>query len=116
MQLVKFGSYVPPAPTKYSLTVQDINSGDSGRGETGVMSRERVRAGVYKLSLEFTNITSADVLKIKNAISSEEIKVTFFDGSDVSAIMYAGDRSLDLKSVDDESNCFWDTSFNLVEY
>ena len=116
MQLVKFGSYVPPAPTKYSLTVQDIDSDDSGRGETGVMSRERVRAGVYKLTLEFTNITSTDVLKIKNAIASEQIKVTFFDGSDVTATMYSGDRSLDLKSIDDESNCFWDMGFNLVEY
>ena len=68
MQLVKLGSYVPPSPTKYSLEVSHIHSKDTGRGETGYMSRERVRAGVYKLTLGFTNITSDQVLAINNAI------------------------------------------------
>ena len=116
MQLVKFGTYTPPAPTKYSLTIQDIDSESTGRGETGVMNRERVRAGVYKLSLGFTNLSSNDVLKLKQAISSDSIDVTLFDGSDVSAKMYSGDRTLDLKTIDDESNCYWDMNFNLTEF
>lgn len=116
MKLVQLGSYTPPSPTKYSLEISDIDSEDTGRGETGVMSRERVRAGVYKLSLGFTNLTSEQVLAIKQAISPEEITVKFFDGSQVNANMYSGNRTLDLKSVDDESNCFWDMSFNLTEF
>ena len=80
------------------------------------MSRERVRAGIYKLALGFTNITSDDVLAIKEAISGEEITVELFDGSTVSAQMYSGNRKLELKSVDDNSNCFWDMSFNLTEF
>lgn len=115
MQLIKIGSYTPPTPTKYSLEVSDIDSEDTGRGETGYMSRERVRAGIYKVSLEFTNITSDEVLAIKQAISPEEFTVQLFDGSIVSAEMYAGNRTLNLKSIDDESNCFWDMSFNLTE-
>ena len=116
MQLVKLGSYYPPTPTKYSLEISDIDSEDTGRGETGYMSRERVRAGIYKLALGFTNITSDDVLSIKEAISGEEITVELFDGSTVSAQMYSGNRTLELKSVDDNSNCFWDMSFNLTEF
>lgn len=116
MQLVKLGSYYPPTPTKYSLEISDIDSEDTGRGETGYMSRERVRAGIYKLALGFTNITSDDVLAIKEAISGEEITVELFDGSTVSAQMYSGNRKLELKSVDDNSNCFWDMSFNLTEF
>ena len=116
MQLVKFGSYVPPAPTKYSLDISDIDSEDTGRGETGYMSRERVRAGVYKLALAFTNISSEEVLAIKNAIATEEIDVELFDGSTVSVKMYSGNRTLELKSIDDESNCSWDMSFNLTEF
>lgn len=116
MNLVSFGGYVPPAPTTYSLDIQDIDSEDSGRGETGYMTRERVREGLYKLSLAFTNITSADVLGIKNVISSEEITVTLFDGQYVTVKMYVGNRKLDLKSIDDEANCYWDMSFNLTEY
>lgn len=116
MNLVKFNGYAPPAPTKYSLDIQDIDSEDSGRGETGYMTRERVREGIYKLSLGFTNITSDEVLAIKNAISSEEVMVTLFDGTSVDAKMYAGNRTLELKSIDDEANCYWDMSFNLTEY
>ena len=116
MNLVSLNGYTPPAPTEYSLDIQDIDSEDSGRGETGYMTRERVREGLYKLSLAFTNITSDDVLDIKNAISSEEIMVTLFDGTSVDAKMYVGNRTLKLKSIDDEANCFWDMSFNLTEY
>ena len=116
MKLVKFGSYSPPAPTKYSLTLQDIDSEDTGRGESGYMVRERVREGIYKLSLTFTNISSDDVLSIKRAISASSVNVTLFDGEEVSAKMYAGERQLELKSVDDSSNCFWDMSFSLTEF
>lgn len=116
MQLVKFGDYTPPAPTEYSLDIQDIDSEDTGRGETGVMNRERVRAGVYKLALSFTNLSSDDVLNIKNAISPASISVELFDGSTVNANMYVGNRTLKLKSIDDNSNCFWDMNFNLTEY
>ena len=116
MELVTFGRYTPPTPTKFSLDIQDIDSEDSGRGETGYMVRERVREGIYKLSLAFTNITSDDVLNIKEAISPALIKVMLFDGNYVNVDMYVGNRSLALKSVDDEGNCYWDMSFNLTEY
>lgn len=116
MKLIKFGSYVPPTPTEYDVEIQDIDSEDTGRGETGYMTRERVRAGIYKVSLGFTNITSDDVLKIKEAIEPEEVTVKLFDGETVTAKMYSGNRKLTLKSVDDKANCFWDMSFNMTEF
>ena len=116
MELVSFGNYTPPSPTEYSLELQDIDSEDTGRGETGYMVRERVREGIYKLSLVFTNITSDDVLLMKEAISPASIDVTLFDGSDVTVQMYVGNRSLKLKSIDDLGNCFWDMSFNLTQF
>lgn len=116
MQLVKLGAYTPPSPTKYSLEIMDIDSEDTGRGETGYMSRERVRAGMYKLALGFTNISSDEVLAIKNAIAPEEITVALFDGSTVTVKMFAGNRTLDLKAIDDMANCSWDMSFNLTEF
>lgn len=116
MQLVKFGAYIPPAPTQYSLDIQDVDSAETGRGETGHMSRERIRAGIYKLSLGYTNLTSEEVLKIKQAISPEEITVELFYGDTVTAQMYVGNRTLSLKSIDNDANCFWDMSFSLTEY
>ena len=116
MNLIKFGSYSPPSPTKYSLTLQDIDSEDTGRGESGYMVRERIREGIYKLSLTFTNISSDDVVSIKSSISNSSVNVTLFDGGEVTAKMYVGDRQLELKSIDDDANCFWDMSFSLTEY
>ena len=115
MTLIKFGNYVPPTPTEYSVDMQDIDSADTGRGETGYMNRERVRANLYKVKVKFNNITSDDVLAIKSAISSAQFSVSFFDGETITATMYAGDRSLVLKSVDDTAKCYWDMSFNLTE-
>ena len=116
MNLIKFGGYTPPAPTSYSVEIQDIDSADTGRGETGVMSRERVRAGIYKVSVTFSYIKSSDVLAIKKAIKPSSVDVTLFDGEHVHADMYAGAKTLTLKSIDDNSNCFWDMSFNMTEF
>lgn len=116
MQLIKIGNYTPPTPTKYALDIQDIDSADTGRGETGYMARERVREGIYKATLGFTNITSDEVLLMKEALSPESIQVTLFDGTNVTVSMFSGNRSLTLKSVDDDANCFWDMSFSLTEF
>ena len=116
MNLVSFGGYTPPTPTQYELELEDIDSADSGRGETGYMTRERVREGIYKLKVGFTNITSDEVLAIKNAISPAEVNVSLFDGETVSAKMSVGKRTVTLKAVDDTSACFWDMSFNMTEF
>ena len=115
MRLIGFGNYTPPAPTEYSVDMQDIDSADTGRGETGYMNRERVRANLYKIKVKFSNITSDDVLAIKRAIAPAQFNVSLFDGDTVTANMYAGDRTLTLKSIDSNANCFWDMSFNLTE-
>lgn len=116
MRLIKFGSYTPPSPTEYEVEIQDIDSEDTGRGETGYMTRERVREGIYKVSIGFTNLTSNQVLAIKNAINPERIQVELFDGTLTTAQMYVGNRKLTLKSIDDDANCFWDMSFSLTEF
>ena len=115
MRLIGFGDYTPPAPTEYSVDMQDIDSADTGRGETGYMNRERVRANLYKVKVKFSNITSDDVLAIKRAIAPAQFSVSLFDGDTVTANMYAGDRTLTLKSIDSNANCYWDMSFNLTE-
>lgn len=117
MKLISFGDYQPGVnPTEYSVTLQDIDSSDTGRGETGVMSRERVRAGIYKVTVTFKNISSDEVLNIKQAISPASVSVTLFDGDYVEADMFAGDRTLTLNSIDDNANCLWDMSFSMTEF
>ena len=38
MQLIKFGNYMPPTPTKYSLTLQDIDSDDTLNQNTAAIA------------------------------------------------------------------------------
>lgn len=117
MNLITIGSYTPAEnPTKYDVDIQDIDSSDTGRGETGYMNRERVRENVYKISLGFTNIPSDMVAALKEALAPDSISVTFFDGSSVTADMYVGNRTLKLKSVDDMCNCYWDMDFSLTQF
>ena len=44
MALITIGSTDMPAPTKYSVTLQDIDSANTARTETGELVRDRVRA------------------------------------------------------------------------
>lgn len=48
MNLIKIGSYNTPPPVSYSVTASDLDSSESGRSESGYMSRERIRGGVKK--------------------------------------------------------------------
>ena len=80
MTLVKFGEDTPPTPTKYEVEIQDIDGEGTGRGETGYMDRERVRAGVYKLSLEFSSDIIYDIDLIKNSVDSNSSKWEDFFG------------------------------------
>lgn len=115
MSLIKFGAYTPTEePTTYSVTVSDLDSDGSGRSETGVMTRKRIRAGLYKISVGWTNIDDTLRSGILNAISGSFFSVTFNDGSDVTEQMYVSDRSNELKYTDSSGTRFWDVSFDLV--
>ena len=47
MSLIKFGNFIPTEePTTYSVTLSDLDSDGSGRSETGVMTRKRIRTGL----------------------------------------------------------------------
>ncbi|MEG1298304.1 MAG: DUF6711 family protein [Anaerovoracaceae bacterium] len=115
MKLLKLDGYACPSPTKYDVTLQSIDSDSTGRNEKGIMSREMVRAGVYKIQADWTNLTSAQTAAILSRAAKESISVAFEFGGTKTAKMYAGDRELQLKSVDG-NNCVWDLGFSLVEF
>jgi hypothetical protein len=120
MALIKINGIDMPAPTKLNVTLQDIDSENTQRTETGLLTRDRVRAGVYKLSITWL-VTTANLKKITDAVSAAKFSVTFFDpttNSNPTKDMYSGDRAGDLKHYDqkDPSKSYWEISFNLIEY
>ena len=104
---------MPGGITKYSVKLSDIDGSNSGRSESGKMNRERIRANIAAIDLEWKMISTTELSTITTAIAGESFDVSYFYGSWKNAEMYAGDRSVDLTYIDGEA--FWTISFSLVE-
>ena len=121
MAMMTVGGVAFPNPSSYTVTLQDLDSDNTHRSETGILNRERIRAGVYKINATWT-VKYADLKKITQALSPDKFVVTFFDpttASYKSAQMYAGDRSARLQAYTDESapeKSVWELTCALVEY
>lgn len=99
----------------YTLELSDLDSEKTTRSETGMMNRDRVRAGVYKINCKWL-VTTADLDKICNAISSDKFTVNFYDGGgNKSAEMYVGNRSIAL-ILHKENVDWWNLSCSFIQY
>lgn len=120
MNLITIGGYITPAPVSYSVTASDLDSTESGRSESGVLSRECIRKNIRKINVSW-RLTTSELLELTTAIYPSAFLVTFFYPTTgyyaENVRMYAGDRSLNLvTNVDGESSSYWDFSVNFVEY
>lgn len=108
-----------PSPTSLGIKYADIDSPNSGRSDNGYLNRERLRANVTTLSLEWEFLTSAEVAKIVNAISPVSIQVQFSatGGLSRAKTMYSGDKNWSMVYFggDDSSKSRWNLSVNLIE-
>lgn len=118
MAMINIGGVDLPAPSSYKIPQFDLDSSDTNRNELGLMQRDRVRQGIYKIELEFKAITSSDLHKINSAIEPSKFKTTFLSPKGfITKDMYAGDRSIEMVKYDEDYNKIrWDISFNLTEY
>lgn len=113
MALLKINGTELPAPTNYSVQYSDIDSSDTGRAENGVMLRNRIRAGVAKISVSWKMLTQEDTDLVIDAVKDESFTVEYYGGS-AAATMYAGDKSLQLVCIEKDGARF-DVSYNLIE-
>lgn len=119
MALISIGGTPLPDPVEYSVSLQDLDSENTKRTETGLLSRDRVRAGVYKIQVSW-KVKKTDLITITTALSPAKVSVTFFDptnNGNVTKDMYSGDRSGKLvlmKPNPDDS--LWEFSTSLIEY
>ena len=110
-----------PNPTKYLVSMSDLDSSDTTRNEAGVLVRNRVRQGVTKIELAFKlrGQSAAEVLAL---IEPAQVQVEYFDPRifeprEIQA--YVGDRSSNMLVYTPDMNVediWWEISFNLVEY
>ena len=104
-----------PAPHEYKVTLSDLDSADTGRTEDGVLIRERVRGGIAKISASWQALSTEDCAAILNATAPDRFEVTYFFGSDKTAMMYAGARTANLRAAR-EGCAVWEVSVDLVEF
>ncbi len=121
MALITIDSIEMPTPNQYSIPMQDLDSSDSSRSESGVLIRNRVRQGICQLDLAW-RVGGADAAKLLGAIVPDKVEVRYFDprtNSYNEAEMYVEDRSCALVSFRDDEDAeanLWDVSFSLVQY
>lgn len=120
MALITIGSTPIKAPSEYKVSRSDLDSSNSVRNESGVLNRERVREGVYKIECKWANITQTQLKAITDRINPVSFEVAFYDPTDSAtktATMYAGDRSAEMV-LDDTTfgNTRWTFAVNLIEY
>lgn len=83
-----------PTPTTYRVQMADLDTENTTRDETGVLHRDRIRSGVYKIIVSW-RLRSSQLASIISLIQSSSFTVTFFDTNTMSyqtKTMYAGDR------------------------
>lgn len=117
MSLFSIDGVSLPTPTDYSISLQDLDSEETGRNEKGILLRTRLRQGVYKIELKWSAINSSKVQTLMSATSNASVNVTFptYRGK-VTRRMYVGDRVVDSVLYRNGNNPMWEVSFNLIEY
>jgi len=117
MALITIGTIPLPDPVEYSVILQDIDSENTRRTEAGILTRDRVRAGVYKIQATW-KVNKTDLKKITDAVSPAKFSVTFFDpttSTNPTRPMYVGDRTARLLHLE-SGQSLWELTLSLIEY
>jgi hypothetical protein len=120
MAMLTVGAAPLPQPHEYKVSVNDLDSDSTERSESGILTRNRVRAGVYRLDVSWHGLTKAELKSITDEIDGASFSLTFFDptqSSDSTKTMYAGDKSgqLSLYKTDGGSS-YWDFTCAFIEF
>lgn len=120
MALLKIDSVTLPAPSTYKVKRSDLDSEATTRNSEGILLRDRVREGVYRIDVSWAGLEHSDYITVANALSPAKLTVEFFDPNSATtktAEMYAGDRDAELvKYVKDGLKSRWSLSCALIEY
>ena len=103
MDILKVDGVALPAPHSYTVTLNDLDSADTGRTEDGMLVRQRLRGGVAKISVQWKALSTADCAAILNATATR------------TAQMYAGTRTTQLRAAR-EGQAVWEVGVELVEF
>lgn len=119
MSLITIDGVVLPDPSSLSVSTQDLDSPDTTRNELGILQRDRIRGGMYKIELEFNVKKGSEIQEIEATLTKPKFSVTFMDTEGpITKEMYAGDKSKHMdkyiEGVPEATR--WTMTFNLIEF
>ena len=120
MCMLAINGVVLPAPSKFNITYNDLDSEETGRSMDGNMHRDVIGTNFRTIDLEWKTMEREDLKKLLNAVSNKTFSVTYFDpilNTQVTKTMYAGNRKVDMYNfVIDNGKPLWvDISVSLIQ-
>lgn len=122
MALLTIDGVSLPEPSAYQVLLSDLDSESTTRNTSGIMLRDRIRAGVHKVDVKWDLLTRERLRLILNALSPASFQVTFLGmdtGEYITKKMYASDRNCELarclKTAQPDQS-YWSLSVSFTEY
>ena len=115
MSLIIIDGVEIPAPSEYSVGIQDISKAE--RNANGTMIIERV-ATKRKIELSWKYLDKDQLAQVLNAVSPVFFQVTFIDPQDNATrtgTFYCGDRKCGMLDFKNGVPRYKDVQFNLIE-
>lgn len=123
MAFIKIDGVPLPPVTKYELPMNDLDGPNTKRTEAGYLTRDRIRANIYKIDVAWVNITNDEIALISEAVSPASFNVELYDPSNKGSTVYvtkkmfsSAEKRKVLKFFKNETESYWDFAFSLTEF
>lgn len=97
--LLSINGVAMPAPSKFNITLNDLDSEETGRSIDGNLHRDVIGTNFRTIDLEWKHMKRDDLKRLLNAVSNANFNVSYYDPIEdaiVSKVMYAGNRKVDM--------------------
>jgi hypothetical protein len=109
-----------PAPSKFNITYNDLDSEETGRSIDGNLHRDVIGTNFRTIDLEWKTMERDALKRLLKALSNKTFSVTYYDpimDDKVTKTMYAGNRKVDMYNyIIDNGKPLWiDISVSLIQ-
>ena len=97
--LLMIDGVVMPTPSKFNITLNDLDTDQTGRSIDGNLHRDVIGTNFRTIDLEWKVMTRSDLKKLLDAVSKTNFEVIYYDpiqDARIKKTMYAGNRKIDM--------------------
>lgn len=110
-----------PTPSKFNITLNDLDSEETGRSIDGNLHRDVIGTNFRTIELEWSYLSRSDLKKLLNAVSKVNFEVIYYDpiqDARIKKTMYAGNRKVDMYNyvIGEDGKPLWtNIGFSLIQ-